>query len=116
MTRSRLSLSKSRLAAAAIAAAAVLGLSTPAHAVLTTYTDASLWATAVNQPVTTIDFDGLADGTPLASQFARVSFDPFNGGNPLPTKGFKVWSPETAGAPFSAHPRRAPDGTVWSFG
>ena len=70
----------------------------------------------MNQPVTTIDFDGLADVTPLASPFAGVSFDPFNGGNPLATKGFKVWSPETAGAPFSAHPRRAPDGTVWSFG
>ena len=116
MTRSRLSLSKSRLAAAAIAAAAVLGPSTPAHAVLTAYTDASLCATAVNQPVTTIDFDGLADGTPLARQFIGVSFDLFDGGNPLSTKGFKVWSPETAGAQFSAHPRRAPDGTVWSFG
>ncbi len=34
----------------------------------------------------------------------------------LAAKGFKVWSPETAGAPFSAHPRRAPDGTLWSFG
>jgi len=34
----------------------------------------------------------------------------------LQTKGFKVWSPETQGAPFSAHPRVAPDGTVWSFG
>ena len=34
----------------------------------------------------------------------------------LEAKGFKVWSPETKGAPFSAHPRVAPDGTVWSFG
>ncbi len=34
----------------------------------------------------------------------------------LEAKGFKVWSPETTGAPFSAHPRVAPDGTVWSFG
>jgi all-trans-8'-apo-beta-carotenal 15,15'-oxygenase len=34
----------------------------------------------------------------------------------LESKGFKVWSPETAGAPFSAHPRRAPDGTLWNFG
>ena len=34
----------------------------------------------------------------------------------LATKGFKAWSPETAGAPFSAHPRRAPDGTLWNFG
>jgi carotenoid cleavage dioxygenase-like enzyme len=30
--------------------------------------------------------------------------------------GPKVWSPETAGAPFSAHPRVAADGSVWSFG
>ncbi len=34
----------------------------------------------------------------------------------LEAKGFKVWSPDTQGAPFSAHPRVAPDGTVWSFG
>jgi carotenoid cleavage dioxygenase-like enzyme len=34
----------------------------------------------------------------------------------LQAHGFKVWSAETAGAPFSAHPRVAPDGTVWSFG
>jgi carotenoid cleavage dioxygenase-like enzyme len=34
----------------------------------------------------------------------------------LQAKGFKVWSPDTQGAPFSAHPRVAPDGSVWSFG
>ncbi len=34
----------------------------------------------------------------------------------LQAKGFKVWSTDTQGAPFSAHPRVAPDGTVWSFG
>lgn len=34
----------------------------------------------------------------------------------LQAKGFKVWSSDTQGAPFSAHPRVAPDGTVWSFG
>jgi all-trans-8'-apo-beta-carotenal 15,15'-oxygenase len=34
----------------------------------------------------------------------------------LQSKGFKVWSPETAGAPFSAHPRISPDGTLWNFG
>lgn len=34
----------------------------------------------------------------------------------LQARGFKVWSPETQGAPFSAHPRVAPDGTVWNFG
>lgn len=34
----------------------------------------------------------------------------------LQAGNFKVWSPETRGAPFSAHPRVAPDGTVWNFG
>jgi carotenoid cleavage dioxygenase-like enzyme len=34
----------------------------------------------------------------------------------LQARGFKVWSRETAGAPFGAHPRVAPDGTVWNFG
>ena len=34
----------------------------------------------------------------------------------LQARGFKAWSPETQGAPFSAHPRTAPDGTVWNFG
>jgi carotenoid cleavage dioxygenase-like enzyme len=34
----------------------------------------------------------------------------------LESPGFKVWSPETSGAPFSAHPRVTPDGTVWNFG
>jgi all-trans-8'-apo-beta-carotenal 15,15'-oxygenase len=34
----------------------------------------------------------------------------------LAARGFKAWSPETAGAPFSAHPRVAIDGTVWNFG
>ncbi|MGC1176136.1 carotenoid oxygenase family protein, partial [Polaromonas sp.] len=34
----------------------------------------------------------------------------------LQAKSFKVWSPDTQGAPFSAHPRVAPDGSVWSFG
>ena len=34
----------------------------------------------------------------------------------LQARGFQAWSPETRGAPFSAHPRVAPDGTVWNFG
>jgi carotenoid cleavage dioxygenase-like enzyme len=34
----------------------------------------------------------------------------------LASRGWKAWSPETAGAPFSAHPRVDPDGTGWSFG
>jgi all-trans-8'-apo-beta-carotenal 15,15'-oxygenase len=34
----------------------------------------------------------------------------------LAVQEFKAWSPETAGAPFSAHPRRGADGTLWNFG
>jgi all-trans-8'-apo-beta-carotenal 15,15'-oxygenase len=34
----------------------------------------------------------------------------------LGTIGFKSWSAQTAVAPFSAHPRRFPDGTIWNFG
>jgi all-trans-8'-apo-beta-carotenal 15,15'-oxygenase len=34
----------------------------------------------------------------------------------LHTRGLKNWSADTAGAPFSAHPRVAADGTVWNFG
>lgn len=34
----------------------------------------------------------------------------------LATLGPKAWSPETAKAPFGAHPRAMPDGTVWNFG
>lgn len=34
----------------------------------------------------------------------------------LATRGLKVWSPEYAGMPFSAHPKIEPDGTLWNFG
>jgi all-trans-8'-apo-beta-carotenal 15,15'-oxygenase len=34
----------------------------------------------------------------------------------LDTRGLKVWSPEYAGMPFSAHPKIEPDGTLWNFG
>jgi all-trans-8'-apo-beta-carotenal 15,15'-oxygenase len=34
----------------------------------------------------------------------------------LETRGTKVWSPEYAGMPFSAHPKIEPDGTLWNFG
>ena len=34
----------------------------------------------------------------------------------LDTLGRKVWSPETDGVAFSAHPKVDVDGTVWSFG
>jgi carotenoid cleavage dioxygenase len=34
----------------------------------------------------------------------------------LETRGVQTFSAETRGLPFSAHPRVAPDGTVWNFG
>jgi len=34
----------------------------------------------------------------------------------LDTQGVYAFSDETAGAPFSAHPRVEPDGTLWNFG
>lgn len=34
----------------------------------------------------------------------------------LSTQGFHTWAEETAGAPFSAHPRIDADGTLWNFG
>ncbi|MEQ8858662.1 MAG: carotenoid oxygenase family protein [Pseudomonadales bacterium] len=34
----------------------------------------------------------------------------------LDTLGAHAFSPETRGAPFSAHPRIEPDGTLWNFG
>ncbi|MCA0213897.1 MAG: carotenoid oxygenase family protein [Proteobacteria bacterium] len=43
---------------------------------------------------------------------SALSVDPAT----LQARGFKAWSAATQGAPFSAHPRTAPDGTVWNFG
>jgi all-trans-8'-apo-beta-carotenal 15,15'-oxygenase len=34
----------------------------------------------------------------------------------LETHGRKTWLAATMGAPFSAHPRREPDGSLWNFG
>lgn len=34
----------------------------------------------------------------------------------LQAQGIKTWRADLAGAPFSAHPRIEPDGTVWNFG
>ena len=34
----------------------------------------------------------------------------------LATRGLKVWSPDYAGMPFSAHPKIETDGTLWNFG
>lgn len=34
----------------------------------------------------------------------------------LRTIGTRAWAPELQGAPFSAHPKREPDGSLWNFG
>ncbi len=34
----------------------------------------------------------------------------------LHTKGLQTWAPELQGMPFSAHPKREPDGRLWNFG
>ncbi|MXW93662.1 MAG: carotenoid oxygenase [Rhodospirillaceae bacterium] len=34
----------------------------------------------------------------------------------LAASGFKSWSPQLAGVPFSAHPKVDPDGTLWNIG
>lgn len=43
---------------------------------------------------------------------SATELDPFS----LRTLGPKTWAPELAGMPFSAHPKREPDGTLWNFG
>ena len=93
MTHSQLWISGTRLvaarrAAAAAATAAAAGVAAlvaaaPAHAVLTVYTDAAAWAAALPQVPVSINFDDLADLTPLAGQYPGVSFSAFSGGNPL---------------------------------
>ena len=83
MTESGCRSYKTQLATATLAAAATFALSTPAHAVLTTYTNPTLWAAALSQAPTLIDFDTLANNTPLAAQYSGVNFSAFNGGNPL---------------------------------
>jgi len=76
-----------RLAAATAAttAAALVAVlaSAPAHAAISVYTDAAAWAAALPQAALSINFDDLADLTPLASQYPGVSFSAFSGGNPL---------------------------------
>lgn len=34
----------------------------------------------------------------------------------LRTLGPRTWAPELKGVPFSAHPKKEPDGTLWNFG
>ena len=77
--------------------------------------------------------DAAPVGSPDVMNVANINVLPMNGGrelyalweagsalqvNPdtLVTQGHKTWSAETAKAPFSAHPRVSPDGTVWNFG
>lgn len=43
---------------------------------------------------------------------SALSLDPVT----LAVTGFKEWSPQTAGAPFGAHPRIAQNGSIWNFG
>jgi len=70
------------LALRATTAAAVFCLPSLGHAALTTHTSEAAWLSAVTAP-TLIDFDGLADGTPVTNQYAGLGFAAFNGGNPL---------------------------------
>jgi carotenoid cleavage dioxygenase-like enzyme len=75
--------------------------------------------------------DSLPIGKPDAINVANINVLPlgdellalWEAGSPwridpqsLQTLGRKVWSPETDGLAFSAHPKVDTDGTVWSFG
>ncbi len=65
--------------------------------------------------VANINVMTLAEGRELYALWeggSALELDP----KTLGAKGFKKWSPETAGAPFCAHPRIEPDGGVWAFG
>jgi carotenoid cleavage dioxygenase-like enzyme len=74
-------------------------------------------------PVSDADAVNVANINLLPMAGGRELFALWEGGSALQldpqtlaAQGFKVWSPETRGASFSAHPRVAPDGTVWNFG
>jgi all-trans-8'-apo-beta-carotenal 15,15'-oxygenase len=76
-----------------------------------------------SKPVDRPDMLNTANINMLAMNGGRDLYALWEGGsavqlNPktLAVQGFKAWSPETADASFSAHPRRAPDGTLWNFG
>jgi carotenoid cleavage dioxygenase-like enzyme len=76
-----------------------------------------------SQPVESPDVVNVANINLLAMQDGKKLYALWEGGSAieidpttLTTLGAKTWSPETHRAPFSAHPRIAPDGTVWSFG
>lgn len=78
---------------------------------------------ADNKPVDRPDRLNTANINVLAMNGGRDLYALWEGGSAtqihpktLAVQGFKAWSPETAGASFSAHPRRAADGTLWNFG
>ena len=93
---------------------------TSAHAAYGVYTLKAAWRGTVANPTLTtlIDFDNLADGTPVSNQYAGLNFAPCTGGNPLaaaerfPNSLFNVLSvdllPNSAGGGVSigfARPR-----------
>jgi all-trans-8'-apo-beta-carotenal 15,15'-oxygenase len=74
-------------------------------------------------PVSDADAMNVANINLLPMANGRELFALWEGGSALQldpqtlaAQGFKAWSPQTRGASFSAHPRVAPDGTVWNFG
>ena len=78
---------------------------------------------ADSKPVDRPDMLNTANINMLAMNGGRDLYALWEGGSAvqldpktLAVQGFKAWSPETAGASFSAHPRRSPDGTLWNFG
>lgn len=73
------------------------------------------------KPVTSADQINVANISVLAHHGKLLAL--WEAGSPweinpdnLTTEGIYQFSPETAGLPFSAHPRVEPDGTLWNFG
>ena len=68
----------------ATTAAMIFGFPQIGHTAIIVYTDNAAWQSAVTSS-TLIDFDDLADNTPLATQYSAqgVTFSANNGGNPL---------------------------------
>ena len=75
------------------AVAGLIGLATTtAHAAFGVYTLEAAWLGTVATP-TLIDFDKLADGTPVSNQYAGVNFASFNGGAPIAAAESNPYSP-----------------------
>lgn len=74
----------SRSAAWRVAATTIvlLAAAQPVRAKIISYATEGAWLSAVTAS-TLIDFDGLADGTPVTNQYPGLSFSAVNGGNPL---------------------------------